>query len=175
MKELIKNFFNALTDAINLDYAKIAAVATAIASPILYYLQKFYSPVSDMFVPIIIIVGIDMVFGIVASVFVEKQSFTSDRFWLRKALVTGVFMVVLTAMLAFDLLLKNGLHDAMPPFLTRLWIYFYISYEVVSILENVGRLKFDGKPLIPFIPSFITKVKTKLGIITEEEKKDDVH
>lgn len=174
MKQLYSSFTELLNDIYNPVYLKISGFFTLIITPLSIAIGTFYKPVADMLLPILLIVGADLISGIFASLVVEKQKFTSDRLWVRKALVLGIFGFVLTVLLAFDLLLKKGLHEELSPIFTRAWIYFYISYEIVSILENVGRLKYKGEVLIPQIPTFIKKVKSLLRI--EDDKTDkNVH
>lgn len=165
----VREFLGECLSAVNWLYVKSAIYLWPVVVFIWGMIQGFYAPVIDMCLYLIAIVAVEIISGIWASK-KEGEKFNSHRLWWKKAMVSLLFFLVLTAMLFIDLMLKE-FHDGLSPWISKSWILFYGCYEIVSILENAKRSGLHLAGL--FISVFKSKLPSEVGeALDKKESKD---
>lgn len=153
--EVITQKLNIEGRVVNYNYVNAAKYIAPLLTACYGSITGFYSPISHLFLPLIALGLLDVITGIMASK-KEKIPFKSGRLWIRKALITLIFLMGLTAVLLVELFLKE-FGESLSGWAAKSWMLFYASYELVSILENLHRIY-----SLPFIAAFLNLFKSKL-------------
>ena len=166
----MRKIYEELLSHINFFYMKAAAIATPFFLMLYTEIMGFYAPVSDMLWLLVLLAATDIVTGVITNVIILKEKFSSKRFWQRKAVVTVLFFLGLTGVLAVDLMLKS-IAEPLNSWISKSWILFYGVYELISILENLAKTK--KLPLVSRIINVIYgKLPQDVVDVVREEKKD---
>lgn len=127
-----------------------------IFATLLTFISEFYSKVDYSLIVLISVILIDYITGLIKA-YVNKELNSKIGFkGLLKKL--GIFVIILLSFEIDKLILANGALKSMT-------IFYYVSIECLSILENFGKI---GIP----IPNFLKGKLKQLNQDEKEEKKE---
>lgn len=125
----------------------------AMISALIASLAAFYTPVHSFIMPVLWLVGFDIITGVYVARFIDNKDLTS-RALFRKLPQLLMFLVAMTAAMHADpFFVQFGLEQHQS---AKFVISFYGLYELFSILENLGK---SGLPVAKQIASML---KSKL-------------
>lgn len=118
-------------------------------SGILAMLTSFYSPVMNLMVAVLWLVAFDVLTGAYVAKVINREALTSRKFF-RKMPQLLMFLVALTASIHADpFFVQFGLEEYKA---AKFVVSFYGIYELLSILENLGK---SGLPVAKQIAAML--------------------
>lgn len=130
-----------------------------IISTILASLTAFYMPVKGFVMPVLWLAFLDIITGLYVARTIDKVAITSREFF-RKLPQFAMFIVAVTAAMHAD---PFFVHFGLDPYSSaKFVISFYGIYELMSILENLGK---SGLPVAKSVSNFL---KNKLPAEVKE-------